>query len=225
MPSGRSHFVAKVGPKSPQGAPKVAKRSPKGHFWEPGASLFWGMAAKPDPCENISIYYGLATLEGSWRLPFRTQNRLENATCTRCVLFRPFMSTLGAKVTPKAGPRDPKGPKRSPRAPPGTPKKHAKVGFRFFTRSDSRRVPMGGPPRDEKDAKIDEKMLVLMPKVPTTTSMWSCFLNMFRETIGDTVLKNEPNKAKKRKTMSSNAKQSKAMRSKAKESKAPAKQN
>ena len=77
------------------------------------------MAAKPDPCENISIYYGLATLEGSWRLPFRTQNRLENATCTRCVLFRSFMPTLGAKATAKVAPRQARGSPKGPKGVPG----------------------------------------------------------------------------------------------------------
>ena len=69
--------------------------------------------------KKTSIYYGLATLYGSGHLPFRTQNRLGNAMCTRGVLFHSFMPIFGAKVTPKVAPRQAQG---SPKGPKGVPK-------------------------------------------------------------------------------------------------------
>ena len=155
------HFVPKVGPKTPQGGPKVPKRSPKAHFSEPQASLLGAIAATAVLCKNISIYYGLATLSGSGRLPFRTHSRLGNAMCTTDALFHVFRPTFGAKVTPKVAPREPqgrpKGPQGAPKPPPGRLKTIKKSTWDPTWAPKGVWEAPGVPPRRKRSQKSTKK--------------------------------------------------------------------
>jgi hypothetical protein len=137
---------------------KVPHSSPKAPFSEPRASLLGAVATKSALCRNISIYFGLASLYASRPLPFRPQNRLGNAMCTRSFLFHSFMPTCGAKVMPRSPQGRPKGSQRDrkePKSHPGTPKNHQKIDLGPHLGIQGRPGTYRGTPRKENDTKID----------------------------------------------------------------------
>ena len=112
----------KKGLKSAQWRPKVPKRSPKAHFWGASGPLFQGKLPRGLPCENISIYCGLNTLNRVWGVTLGTKNDTWNAYATQTSIFHNFSTFRGAPGAPKGRKVGPRVSQRLPRDTQNPPK-------------------------------------------------------------------------------------------------------